>query len=86
MIIDDYRKNLRGVNEGVDFSPEFLVSFRPMSYNDCSLACDFSNTSSTRFARRKLSCLKSTLARSALSMHGESFLPALGKLVRYSTF
>jgi golgi-specific brefeldin A-resistance guanine nucleotide exchange factor 1 len=25
MTIDDYRKNLRGVNDNTDFSPEFLV-------------------------------------------------------------
>jgi Sec7-like guanine-nucleotide exchange factor len=29
MLIDDYKKNLRGVNDGVDFSPEFLVSVLP---------------------------------------------------------
>ena len=26
MTIEDYTKNLRGVNNGTDFSPEFLVS------------------------------------------------------------
>ena len=26
MTIEDYQKNLRGVNDGQDFSPEFLVS------------------------------------------------------------
>jgi len=25
MTIDDYKRNLRGVNDGSDFSPEFLV-------------------------------------------------------------
>jgi Sec7-like guanine-nucleotide exchange factor len=25
MTIEDYTRNLRGVNDGVDFSPEFLV-------------------------------------------------------------
>jgi golgi-specific brefeldin A-resistance guanine nucleotide exchange factor 1 len=25
MSIDDYRKNLKGVNDGSDFAPEFLV-------------------------------------------------------------
>ena len=25
MTIDDYKRNLRGVNDGCDFSPEFLV-------------------------------------------------------------
>lgn len=28
MTIDDYKKNLRGVNEGQDFPPEYLVSPR----------------------------------------------------------
>ena len=27
MSIEDYQKNLRGVNDGTDFSPEFLVSY-----------------------------------------------------------
>lgn len=26
MTIDDYKRNLRGVNDGSDFSPEFLVN------------------------------------------------------------
>lgn len=26
MTIDDYRRNLRGVNDGADFSPEYLVA------------------------------------------------------------
>ena len=25
MTLDDYKRNLRGVNDGSDFSPEFLV-------------------------------------------------------------
>jgi brefeldin A-resistance guanine nucleotide exchange factor 1 len=25
MTIEDYQKNLRGVNDGTDFSPEFVV-------------------------------------------------------------
>lgn len=29
MTIEDYQKNLRGVNDGVDFSPEFLVCSLP---------------------------------------------------------
>jgi brefeldin A-resistance guanine nucleotide exchange factor 1 len=27
MTIEDYQKNLRGVNDRTDFSPEFLVSY-----------------------------------------------------------
>ena len=27
MTVEDYQRNLRGVNEGTDFSPEYLVSF-----------------------------------------------------------
>lgn len=28
MSIEDYKRNLRGVNDGSDFSPEYLVCFR----------------------------------------------------------
>jgi hypothetical protein len=28
MTIEDYQRNLRGVNDGSDFSPEYLVSGR----------------------------------------------------------
>lgn len=31
MKLDDYRRNLRGVNDGQDFSPEYLVSMLSMT-------------------------------------------------------
>jgi brefeldin A-resistance guanine nucleotide exchange factor 1 len=31
MTIDDYKRNLRGVNDGSDFSPEFLVRIELLS-------------------------------------------------------
>lgn len=31
MTIEDYMRNLRGVNDGSDFSPEFLVRFWRMA-------------------------------------------------------
>ena len=38
MTIDDYKKNLRGVNDGADFSPEFLV--RANVFGHFSNHCD----------------------------------------------
>jgi golgi-specific brefeldin A-resistance guanine nucleotide exchange factor 1 len=35
MTIDDYKRNLRGVNDGSDFSPEFLVRI-DQPFNICS--------------------------------------------------
>ena len=32
MTIEEYRRNLRDVNDGVNFSPEYLVRFHPASY------------------------------------------------------
>ena len=32
MTIDDYKRNLRGVNDGSDFSPEFLVRMDQNSF------------------------------------------------------
>jgi Sec7-like guanine-nucleotide exchange factor len=32
MTIEEYRRNLRGVNDGANFSPEYLVRFYVDSY------------------------------------------------------
>ena len=33
MSIEDYTRNLRGVNDGIDFTPEFLVSISRLKLN-----------------------------------------------------
>jgi brefeldin A-resistance guanine nucleotide exchange factor 1 len=36
MTIEDYQKNLRGVNDGTDFSPEFVVRTLDFDITDSS--------------------------------------------------
>lgn len=51
MTIDDYKRNLRGVNDGSDFSAEFLVrgDLFPLE----TYSCRRSKISTTRFANEK---------------------------------
>lgn len=77
MTIDDYKRNLRGVNDGSDFSAEFLVRgdlFPPELYSCCR-----SKISTTRFANEKLLCRKNIRDSSGLNMPGRNFLRAQGK-------
>jgi Sec7-like guanine-nucleotide exchange factor len=59
MTIEDYQKNLRGVNDGTDFSPEFLVSH--YGFNPRPVLTTSSKISMTPFENGKSSCQKSIL-------------------------
>lgn len=39
MTLDDYTRNVRGINNGSDFSPEFLVSFAGDRYRLTTEIC-----------------------------------------------
>ena len=77
MTIDDYKRNLRGVNDGSDFSAEFLVRsdlFLPELYSRRP-----SKISTTRFANEKLLCQKNIRDSLGLNTPGRNFLLAQGK-------
>jgi len=77
MSIDDYKRNLRGVNDGSDFSAEFLV--RIDLFPRTSLMRR-SKIFTTRFANEKLLCRKNIQDNLGLNTPGRSFLRVQGKL------
>jgi hypothetical protein len=52
MTIEDYQRNLRGVNGGANFSPEYLVGNHPLL--DICVLNSHSKTSMTQYANGKL--------------------------------
>jgi Sec7-like guanine-nucleotide exchange factor len=72
MSIEDYQRNLRGVNDNTDFSPEYLVRHL-MSPFVLSHHPD-SKAFMTLSVNVRLSCPRSTLDSLALSTLGKNFL------------
>jgi Sec7-like guanine-nucleotide exchange factor len=68
MTIEDYQKNLRGVNNNTDFSTEFLVRHQYDFLNPTNI--HLSNIYTIQYAKGRSSCLKNISVSSALNMHG----------------
>lgn len=81
MTIEDYQKNLRGVNNGADFSSEFLVRAQLAACQDVANLSFLSKISMIRSEKEKSSCRRSIQANLDLNMHGRSSLPARAMLV-----
>jgi hypothetical protein len=81
MTIEDYQKNLRGVNNGADFSSEFLVRVQLAACQEVANLSFLSKIFMIRSEKEKLSCRRSILANLDLNMHGKSSLPAHAMLV-----
>lgn len=76
MDIEAYSRNLRGVNDGVDFAPEYLVSraatYRLHTETDSRLTCR-RNPSTTRSASARSSYPRSTRTRLGSNGAGRSY-------------
>ena len=72
MTIEDYTRNLKGVNDGSDFSSEFLVSEIPRLM-DAGTDLQLSWISMSPFGGAKSLCQKSRPASSDSNMPGKSF-------------
>ena len=83
MTAEDFQRNLRGVNFGSDFAPEYLVGLDPYLKWRHSDRMHNSFLSTTTFGRGKSLCLRSIPDKPVLTMPGRSFfwgpkLPASG--------
>jgi hypothetical protein len=72
MTFEDYRRNVRGVNDGSDFPVDYLVQSSITKGGDTRLLVLLRKTYMTAFARAKLSFQKNTQDNLALNMHGKS--------------
>ena len=72
MTLEDYSRNVRGINDGESFSPEFVVRSRIV----CSALevpdPPVSKQSTTRFGKGRLSCQKNTQVKWDSSMRGKN--------------
>ena len=61
MTLEDYSRNVQGINDGESFSPEFVV--RSPNVRFCVMSCLIPITSkqyTTKFGNVRLSCQKNT--------------------------
>ena len=79
MSVEDYQRNLRGVNDGSDFSPEFVVRETSVCLVESRLIRYVSKTSMTPFESEKSFYLKNIEARPALNTHGRNSSRVHGK-------
>src|ERR1700753_3643821 len=82
MTLEDYSRNVRGINDGESFSPEFVVR------SNCVAFCVVwylmvapSKQYMTKFENVRLSCRKNTQVKWGSNMHGRNCWLVQNKLV-----
>jgi hypothetical protein len=82
MTVEDYSRNLKGVNDNKDFAPEYIVSLVIHSAK-CAIMIDLLSRKvfTTIFANARSSCRKNTLANLASSLLGRNCFTEHAQLV-----